>query len=86
MPCIVAGPLRRAICLRAHCPGMDGDFQRPAYCISTTEALAAARDCADPFQSLQLLEVLIQDRIVFHKSARNGQGWGRGGAETWSKQ
>ena len=43
---------RRAICLRAYCPGIDGDFQRPACCISTTEAPAAAKDCAEPTRRL----------------------------------
>lgn len=51
-PCTAAGPPPRAICLRAYCPGIDGDFQRPGCCISTTQAPAAARDCADPTRRL----------------------------------
>ena len=31
---------------------MDGDCQRPACCISTTEAPAAASDCAAPIRRL----------------------------------
>ena len=54
---------------------MGGDCQRPACCISTTEAPAAASDCAAPIRRLwPEIRPVIPAAAVGTLAAEPGQG------------